>query len=188
MKTMENIKKLMGSAWHEGLTLEEVNTFLAGKNYVDLKEGGYVAREKYDRVESEKKQIQTDLDSLRESTKDYETLKSENEGYKTEKANADLKAKVVGLGVNEKYFNYVKMDIDSKTLSLGEDEKANKAAVESYLKEHPEFASKPSVPAVHKTVTVSTNPALGASETKTEAERNATVNENLRASFGIGEK
>lgn len=183
---MENIKKLMGSAWHEGLTLEEVNTFLSGKNYVDLKEGGYVAKDKFDRVESEKKQIQADLDSLKESTKDYETLKTENEGFKTEKANADLKAKVIGLGVNEKFFNYVKMDIDSKSLTLGEDEKANKTAVEAYLKEHPEFASKAPNPAPHKVVTVSTNPNPAGDSKKSEAERNATVNANLRAALGFG--
>lgn len=184
---MENIKNLMGSAYHEGVTVEEINSFLSGKNMVNLKDGGYVAKDKYDNLESKHKQLQADHDSLKEATKDYETLKSENEGYKTEKANADLKAKVVGLGVNEKYFNYVKMDIDSKALELGEDEKANKTAVDAYLKEHPEFASKPTVPVNHKTVTVSTNPSADKVDAKaTEAERNAAVNANLRAAFGIG--
>lgn len=185
---MEHIKNLMGSAYHEGVTLEEVNSFLAGKNMVNLKDGGYVAKDKFDRVEADKKQLQSDYDSLKEQTKDYETLKTENDGYKTEKANADLKAKVVGLGVNEKYFNYVKMDIDSKTLNLGEDEKANKTAVETYLKEHPEFASKPTVPSAHRTVTVSTNSnkSDGNESKPTEAERNATVNANLRAALGFG--
>lgn len=139
---MENIKNLMGSAYHEGVTIEEVNSFLAGKKMVNLNDGGYVAKDKFDRVENEKKQLQIEHDSLKESTKDFEKIKAENDGFKKEKANADLKAKVLKLGIDEKFFNYVKMDIDSKTLELGEDEKTNKAAVDKYLKEHPQFASK----------------------------------------------
>lgn len=188
---MENIKALMGSAYHEGVTIEEVNSFLSGKNMVNLKEGGYVAKDKFERVESEKKQLQSDLDSLKETTKDYETLKSENEGYKKEKESSQLKSKLAGLGISEKHFNYVKMDIDNKSLTIGDDEKANKTAVEAYLKEHPEFASQKQPNGVHREIIIGSNNQgviAGKTAAEKEAEVNATVNANLREALGFGNK
>jgi len=45
----ENLKGVMGEAYHEGITAEEVNTFFAGKNFADLSTGQYVDKNKYDR-------------------------------------------------------------------------------------------------------------------------------------------
>lgn len=45
----ENLKGLLGDAYHEGITAEEVNNFFAGKNFADLSTGQYVDKNKYDR-------------------------------------------------------------------------------------------------------------------------------------------
>ena len=45
----DNLKGLMGEAYHEGITAEEVNTFFAGKNFADLSTGQYVEKNKHDR-------------------------------------------------------------------------------------------------------------------------------------------
>lgn len=45
----ENLKGVLGEAYHEGITAEEVNTFFAGKNFADLSTGQYVDKAKHDR-------------------------------------------------------------------------------------------------------------------------------------------
>ena len=45
----ENLKGLLGEAYHDGITAEEVNTFFEGKNFADLSTGQYVDKNKYDR-------------------------------------------------------------------------------------------------------------------------------------------
>lgn len=45
----ENLKGLLGEAYHDGITAEEVNNFFAGKNFADLSTGQYVDKNKYDR-------------------------------------------------------------------------------------------------------------------------------------------
>lgn len=45
----ENLKGLLGEAYHEGITADEVNNFFAGKNFADLSTGQYVDKAKHDR-------------------------------------------------------------------------------------------------------------------------------------------
>lgn len=45
----ENLKSVLGDAYHEGITAEEVNNFFAGKNFADLSTGQYVDKAKHDR-------------------------------------------------------------------------------------------------------------------------------------------
>lgn len=176
---MENLKKLMGSAYKEGITVEEINTFLGSGKFVNLNDGGYVDKDKYNKAVNEKESIQKSLDDLKESTKDYETLKSENEKYKGEKEDADLKKQLVELGISEKAFKYVKGDIADKSLTLGSDEKANKEAVKTYLKEHPQFASETSGSRIR---IVSTK--VGG-EDKPNADEVKQTNDNFRAALGL---
>lgn len=142
---MENIKNLLGDAYKEGMTLEEVNKALEGKKLVDLSTGEYVSKGKYDTLETKHKNLQAEFDQVKEQTKDFEKIKAENETFKTEKADAELKAKVLKLGIKESAYKYVKGDIIAKELELGDDEKANADSVKKYLESHPEFAvEKPS--------------------------------------------
>lgn len=45
----DNLKDMLGEAYHDGITAEEVNTFFAGKKFADLSTGLYVDKNKYDR-------------------------------------------------------------------------------------------------------------------------------------------
>ena len=45
----ENLKNVLGEAYHEGITAEEVNNFFAGKSFADLSTGQYVDKAKHDR-------------------------------------------------------------------------------------------------------------------------------------------
>ena len=174
---MDNLKKLMGSSYHDGITVEEINTFLGSGKFVNLSDGNYVDKDKYNKVIAEKDQLKSSLDELTEKTKDYDTLKAENDTYKGEKADADLKVKLKALGIDEKAFKYVKGDIADKTLVIGDDDKANKTAVAAYLKENPQFAIK-SGPARIITTKVETGSGDGS------ADEHKAVNDNLRAALG----
>jgi hypothetical protein len=45
----ENLKDVLGEAYHDDITAEEVNSFFSGKNFADLSTGQYVDKNKYDR-------------------------------------------------------------------------------------------------------------------------------------------
>lgn len=45
----ENLKDMMGDAYKEDMTAEDVNNFFAGKKFTDLSTGLYVDKNKYDR-------------------------------------------------------------------------------------------------------------------------------------------
>lgn len=180
---MNYLKQLMGSAWHEGVTVEEVNSFLAGKKLVDLNSGEYVAKDKYNNLEAKFNTLQTEHNTLKEQTKDFESYKTKVDEYEKKEANAKLKEVLVKNGVNESYFDYVKLDIDGKKLEVGDDDKVNKTNIEKYLKEHPQFASKPA-PAVHK-ATISTNLGEPKVDPNDEKARHDRVNAAIRAGAGI---
>lgn len=177
---MDYLKKLMGSAYHDGITVEEINTFLASGKFVNLSEGKYVDIDKYNKAVSEKDSVQKSLDELKEKTKDYDSIKSENDVFKGEKADAELKTKLVGLGISEKSFKYVKGDINDKSLVIGDDEKANKEAVAKYLKDNPQFAAQPVVQS--KVRVVSTKMEQTGNNDNND---NKVVNDNFRAALGV---
>ena len=70
----------MGSSYHEGITVEEVNSFLANGKFVNLNDGGYVDKDKYDKAVAAKDKAEQSLSEYKENTKDYEDLKK----FKTE--------------------------------------------------------------------------------------------------------
>lgn len=179
---MENLKKLMGSSYHEGITIEEVNSFLANGKFVNLNDGNYVDKDKYNKAVADKDKAEQDLKDYKDSTKDYEDLKKQNETYKGEKADAELKTKLVALGISEKSFKYVKGDINDKTLTIGDDEKANKEAVAKYLKDNPQFASK-QVPGSPHVRVISTKVEAGEGSGEGHVD-NKVINDNFRAALG----
>ena len=130
----------MGDSFHEGITVEEINKFLGTGKFVNLSDGNYVDKDKYNKVVTERDQIKASLEELTDKTKDYETLKAENDTFKSEKQDAELKVKLTSLGISENAFKYVKGDIADKTLVLGDNEEDNKKAIAEYLKTNPQFA------------------------------------------------
>ena len=45
---MNNLQNLLGDAYHEGMTFDEINAALDGKKFADLSTGAYVDKNKYD--------------------------------------------------------------------------------------------------------------------------------------------
>ena len=45
---MDELQTLMGDAYHEGITTEEIATFFQGKKFADLSTGNYVDKNKYE--------------------------------------------------------------------------------------------------------------------------------------------
>ena len=168
----ESLKTLMGDAYHDGITVDEVEAFIAKGKYVDLGSGKYVDKSKYDRVEQ-------DLSALKESTKDYETIKTENATFKAEKEDATLKETLVKYGIDPESFRYVKGDITEKVFAIVNDEAKDKKAVEDYLKSHPQFAKKTSNVTKNKVVTTKVE-----NEDKPSGSVNATINDNFRRALG----
>ena len=79
---MDELQALMGEAYHEGITTEEVANFFKGKKFADLSTGKYVDKNKY---ENEIEDLKTKLGEKDTALKSKMTDE--------EKANADMVAK-----------------------------------------------------------------------------------------------
>ena len=81
----ENLKDLLGEAYHDDITAEEVNTFFAGKNFADLSTGQYVDKNKYDRdIQGLNTTIAEKTSALNARLTDEEKAKQERENDKNE--------------------------------------------------------------------------------------------------------
>lgn len=72
------LQAIMGDAYKDDITLEEVAAFFEANEKIVLSNGDYVSKSKFDSVN-------TELKSLKESTKDYETIKQEHANLIEEK-------------------------------------------------------------------------------------------------------
>lgn len=81
----ENLRGLLGEAYHEDITAEEVNNFFAGKNFADLSTGQYVDKNKYDRdIQSLNTTIQEKTNALNSKLTDDERASQERQQDKQE--------------------------------------------------------------------------------------------------------
>ena len=81
----DNLKGLLGEAYHEGITAEEINTFFAGKNFADLSTGQYVDKNKYDRdIQNLNNTITEKTNALNSKLTDDEKASQEREQDKQE--------------------------------------------------------------------------------------------------------
>ena len=81
----ENLKGVLGEAYHDGITAEEVNAFFAGKNFADLSTGQYVDKNKYDRdIQSLNTTITEKQNALNARLTDDERASQEREQDKQE--------------------------------------------------------------------------------------------------------
>ena len=102
---MDNLKTLMGNAYHENLTIEEVDAFLTGKKLADLSSGGYVAKDKFSKIEAE-------LKELREATKDYEEVKKQVETYQAKEKETTLKQALAEAGIKDEFIDYIAFKVE----------------------------------------------------------------------------
>jgi len=174
---MGALKDLLGSAYKEGMTEAEIDAALSAGKYVNLKDGKYVDKDKYDRLETEN-------NTLKANNKSVEDLQKELDTLKAEKADRDLSEKLIGLGFKKDALKYVKGDINDKTLVIGDKDDDNKKNVAEYLKSHPQFGESAPAPR-GKPIVIGTKVEgdgnQGNNQGDGKAEVNKGINDAIRA-------
>ena len=140
---MEELKSIFGE---ETLSYEQFEQKLGEASekikLANLKNGGYVDKGKYEKLESQLNDLKTKYDNLSQSAKDYEELQNNyntiNEQYKELKVKNEQTEKLSIIrdsGVKQKFAKFVLSEVDS-TLKDGED---FKKGLDEYLKDNKEF-------------------------------------------------
>jgi len=119
----------MGDAYHEGLSIEDVAKFVEGKKFVDLSGGGYVAKDKFAKVESE-------LKELRESTKEFDKIKGEVETYRAKEKETKLKQTLKEAGVKDEFSDYLAFKVEKGEIVNDEKLLDN---IKAYVKDKPQY-------------------------------------------------
>ena len=104
-----------------------------GIKLANIKAGGYVDKGKYDKLAGEFAKYKTDNDVSKYA--DYDTIKTELEQLKAEKADAELAKEVAAANVDVKFQKFVMSEVKP----LVTDKKDFKACLADYLKENPQF-------------------------------------------------
>lgn len=108
-----SLKELLGEVYREDMTLQEIEEVLKDKKLVDLSKGEYVAKKKYDDLAakvSEKDAKISELESKAPETvtpENYETDMQELNALREEKKTNEFRNKIKGLGVSDKFIDYV---------------------------------------------------------------------------------
>lgn len=167
-----SLKSLMGSAYNDALTKEEIEAFFEGnEKIVNLSNGDYVSKSKFDDVNRKFKELQ-------DGTKDYEELKKNYQDLQ-EKADKNDKMNVIGKYVNDdfKEFAYYQLKTNNKFDDKFEDN------VKEYAQANKQFArvqDKPKEPIVKtfKDLDGTQEPSKNA---------NKLINESIRKAAGFTE-
>lgn len=140
---MEELKSFFGEG---SLTYEEFTQKLGEAKdtikLVNLKTGNYVDKSKFDKSELSAQDLKAKFDALTESTKDYESIKTERDTIKSQydelKSKFDTNEKmslISGANVNPKFAKYIYSEVSALT----NDKKDFQTALNEYLKENKEF-------------------------------------------------
>lgn len=129
---MEELRNIFGD---ESINYE---TFMgkvseSGIKLVNLKSGGYVDRNKYEKLQSDFEKYKSENDISKYS--DYESLKNEVEQLKAEKAENELYAQISAANVDDKFKKFVLSEVKP----LVTEEKDFKTALDEYIKENAQF-------------------------------------------------
>lgn len=74
-----NIQEMLGEAFHEGMTIDEINTALSGKKFADLSTGAYVDKHKYEAdLQRKDAEIQKKAEELSARLTDDEKAQAKN--------------------------------------------------------------------------------------------------------------
>ena len=104
-----------------------------GIKLANIKAGGYVDKGKYDKLAGEYAKYKQENDVSKYA--DYETIKTELETLKAEKADAELAKEVAAANVDAKFQKFVMSEVKP----LVTEKKDFKACLAEYLKENPQF-------------------------------------------------
>lgn len=123
-----SLKSIMGNAYKEGITLEEVEAFFEGNSkIVNLSEGKYVDKGKYDDVNNK-------YNTLVNDTKDYEDIKAKYQGL-VEKQTKDSELSVINKYVKPEFAEYIHYQMKANN-QLGDKLEDN---VKAYLKTNSQY-------------------------------------------------
>jgi hypothetical protein len=68
-----DLQEMLGDAFHEGMSIDEINTALSGKKFADLSTGNYVDKNKYDAdLKAKDSEIQRKAEALSQKMSDDE--------------------------------------------------------------------------------------------------------------------
>lgn len=129
---MEELKNIFGE---NALNYE---TFMAkitesGIKLVNLKSGGYVDKNKFEKLQTEFEKYKTDNDISKYS--DYEEIKAENEKLKSEKAENELFAHLSEANIDDRFKKFVLSEVKP----LVSKDKDFKTALSEYIKDNSQF-------------------------------------------------
>ena len=80
-----NIQEMLGEAYHEGMTIDEINTALSDKKFADLSTGNYVDVNKYNKeIQDLKQELAKKSSELKTVNKTVATESSENQALITQ--------------------------------------------------------------------------------------------------------
>lgn len=174
-----SLKDLMGSAYKDGITLEEVESFFSGNSkIVNLSNGGYVSKEKFDTALAE-------LKTIKDETKDFETYKTELENYKTK----ETKEKHLGVAkkfIKDDFLDYAYYKAKQELEAAGKqvDEKELENFLKEFVKTNAQYAKveeNPKQVVPKKVVSSGVDLSGGGQPPKSP---NEAVNGMIRASVG----
>ena len=123
-----SLKDIMGSAYKQDMTLQEVEAFFEGNSkIVNLSNGGYVSKEKFD-------DINTKFQNLTNDTKDFEDIKNKYQAL-VEKQEKDGQLALINKHVKPEFAEYVHFQMKQGNL-LGDKLEDN---VKEYLKTNKQY-------------------------------------------------
>jgi DNA repair exonuclease SbcCD ATPase subunit len=140
---MEDLKSLFGES---SLSYEEFSQKLSeAKDTIklaNLKTGNYVDRAKFEKAEQSAQDLRVKFDELTNSTKDYESIKTERDTIKSQyeelqgKLDRNEKFNLISSqNVNPKFAKFVYSEVQA----MVNDKKDFQTALSEYLKENKEF-------------------------------------------------
>lgn len=101
---MNELQKLLGEAYKEGMTIEEINAALQGKKFADLSTGNYVDKNKYESdIKAKDDELQQKAQELANKLTDEE--KKANEAIEKDKLIASLQKKIKEDAINSSKSN-----------------------------------------------------------------------------------
>lgn len=129
---MDELKELFGDETLDYATFEQ-KIGERGIKLANLKAGGYIDKAKYDKLAGEFAKYKTDNDVSKYA--DYDSIKTELEQLKAEKADAELAKEVSEANVDTKFQRFVMSEVKP----LVTDKKDFKTCLAEYLKANPQF-------------------------------------------------
>lgn len=138
---MPELKELLGDAYKDGMTFDEINAALKDRKIVDLATGEYVGKGKFDAVVGERDKAIRERDEATLKVKDYDDLKKYKDDNEALKATKALEETLKGYGVKPEMLEFVRFQVESGKIVRGKDDKDLEENVKKFLKDNPQYAS-----------------------------------------------